>query len=533
MAQGLMGCKRAPCRVSSTADRGALSRTSGSDGNRGQGCGTFIFFTTAHVGLPKQQLETSSQVKGQHQSQTFETSCAVNPENVAVSSRDISLSVTTTAKPELEVLDSPNAEALADGSQLAKGSENGIQVPPHSQKEHEQLIVVEKSSEDGYNWRKYGQKHVKGSEFPRSYYKCTHANCQMKKMLERSHDGQITEIIYKGQHDHPKPQPNRRLAVGAVVSSQVEDRSDGFSSLVNVEAKSSSIRDQISRTTDPNGTFEPSPVPASDCDIEGSGVRSNEIVDDVDDDPESKRRRKDGGGFDVSALGKTNLPRVVVQTLSEVDILDDGYRWRKYGQKVVKGNPNPRSYYKCTNAGCPVRKHVERASHDPKAVITTYEGKHNHDVPASRTSSHDTGAPMPVNDCNILNSHSSVAVNSLLPNYDTMRPISHQYEQMEESDTISLDLGVGLSPRYDNQSNERLQVPETDQVQSRELQMSHSGCNNLVMQPPSSSAHYVNSHHGNDSFRPREDKGESFSFTTIPLSHSAYQANIGRLLMGP
>lgn len=35
-------------------------------------------------------------------------------------------------------------------------------------------------------------------------------------------------------------------------------------------------------------------------------------------------------------------PRIVVQTTSEVDILDDGYRWRKYGQKVVKGNPNPR-----------------------------------------------------------------------------------------------------------------------------------------------------------------------------------------------
>lgn len=35
-------------------------------------------------------------------------------------------------------------------------------------------------------------------------------------------------------------------------------------------------------------------------------------------------------------------PRVVVQTMSDIDILDDGYRWRKYGQKVVKGNPNPR-----------------------------------------------------------------------------------------------------------------------------------------------------------------------------------------------
>ena len=48
-----------------------------------------------------------------------------------------------------------------------------------------------------------------------------------------------------------------------------------------------------------------------------------------------------------------------------------------------------RSYYKCTSAGCNVRKHVERASTDPKAVITTYEGKHNHDVPAARNSSHN------------------------------------------------------------------------------------------------------------------------------------------------
>lgn len=47
--------------------------------------------------------------------------------------------------------------------------------------------------------------------------------------------------------------------------------------------------------------------------------------------------------IDAATIGKPNRePRVVVQTVSEVDILDDGYRWRKYGQKVVKGNPNPR-----------------------------------------------------------------------------------------------------------------------------------------------------------------------------------------------
>lgn len=70
-------------------------------------------------------------------------------------------------------------------------------------------------SEDGYNWRKYGQKQVKGSEFPRSYYKCTHSNCLVKKKVERSHEGHITEIIYKGAHNHPKPPPSRRSGIGS------------------------------------------------------------------------------------------------------------------------------------------------------------------------------------------------------------------------------------------------------------------------------------------------------------------------------
>ena len=49
------------------------------------------------------------------------------------------------------------------------------------------------------------------------------------------------------------------------------------------------------------------------------------------------------GNVDITPVVKPiREPRVVVQTLSEVDILDDGYRWRKYGQKVVRGNPNPR-----------------------------------------------------------------------------------------------------------------------------------------------------------------------------------------------
>ncbi|KAK3442934.1 hypothetical protein EUGRSUZ_B03165 [Eucalyptus grandis] len=71
-------------------------------------------------------------------------------------------------------------------------------------------------------------------------------------------------------------------------------------------------------------------------------------------------------------------PRFAFMTKSEVDHLEDGYRWRKYGQKAVKNSPYPRSYYRCTNSKCTVKKRVERSSEDPAIVVTTYEGQHCH-----------------------------------------------------------------------------------------------------------------------------------------------------------
>ncbi|CAI9096488.1 OLC1v1032650C1 [Oldenlandia corymbosa var. corymbosa] len=75
---------------------------------------------------------------------------------------------------------------------------------------------------------------------------------------------------------------------------------------------------------------------------------------------------------------RVRQPRFAFMTKSEVDHLEDGYRWRKYGQKAVKNSPFPRSYYRCTNSKCTVKKRVERSSEDPAIVITTYEGQHCH-----------------------------------------------------------------------------------------------------------------------------------------------------------
>ncbi|KAK6915757.1 WRKY domain [Dillenia turbinata] len=359
-----------------------------------------------------------------------------------------------------------------------------------------------RTSEDGYNWRKYGQKQVKGSEYPRSYYKCTHPNCQVKKKVERSHDGQIMEIIYKGAHNHPKPQPNRRSALGSVFSlNEMPEMSEGSGLEVedglvwrNIQPGSkdikvgldwrvdglegSSLTSIVTELFDPFstvhgrslGAFEPFEAPElsstpgnHDDDEDGATQGSLSLGDDADDeDSESKRRKKEFGSMDSTMVSRAiREPRVVVQIESEVDILDDGYRWRKYGQKVVKGNPNPRyifycfdlpplslslslththilivfdrSYYKCTSVGCSVRKHVERASHNLKSVITTYEGKHNHEVPTARNGNHlnSNGGAFSASQNNL-----SLPRNSNIPKSETQaQDLTPHFERKPDFDT--------------------------------------------------------------------------------------------------
>ncbi|WJX58385.1 WRKY transcription factor [Trifolium repens] len=200
----------------------------------------------------------------------------------------------------------------------------------------------------GYRWRKYGQKISDGNPNPRIYYKCTYPNCLTMKKVERSIDGQVTEIIYKGTHNHPKPHAGARRNSSSPQNSSIKI--------------------------------------GSDVDFEHSSLQRFRSAGADEKQPDPKRWRNKGENEDIVPENKTVREPRVAQTTSDIDILYDGggYRWWKYGQKVTKGNPNPRSYYKCTHLGCPVKKHVERASHDVKAVITTYEGKHNHDIPAAR-----------------------------------------------------------------------------------------------------------------------------------------------------
>ncbi|KAI3859666.1 hypothetical protein MKX03_031180 [Papaver bracteatum] len=58
--------------------------------------------------------------------------------------------------------------------------------------------------EDGYGWRKYGQKKILGAAYPRSYYKCSYQssqNCLAMKQVQRSDlNSSMFNVTYIGKH---------------------------------------------------------------------------------------------------------------------------------------------------------------------------------------------------------------------------------------------------------------------------------------------------------------------------------------------
>ncbi|XP_055820765.1 probable WRKY transcription factor 51 [Solanum dulcamara] len=95
-------------------------------------------------------------------------------------------------------------------------------------------------------------------------------------------------------------------------------------------------------------------------------------------------KEKSKVGIIKKEIKKNERHVIAFRTETQLEILNDGYKWRKYGKKKVKSNNiYLRNYYKCSIQGCVVKKKVERDGHDSSYLITTYEGRHNHEVNSS------------------------------------------------------------------------------------------------------------------------------------------------------
>ncbi|EEE57627.1 hypothetical protein OsJ_08035 [Oryza sativa Japonica Group] len=84
---------------------------------------------------------------------------------------------------------------------------------------------------DLWAWRKYGQKPIKGSPYPRGYYRCSSSKgCSARKQVERSRtDPNMLVITYTSEHNHPWPTQRNALA-GSTRSHHAKNSSSNSSS---------------------------------------------------------------------------------------------------------------------------------------------------------------------------------------------------------------------------------------------------------------------------------------------------------------
>ncbi|KAI5585652.1 hypothetical protein POPTR_006G184800v4 [Populus trichocarpa] len=336
------------------------------------------------VGLSHQEVlgsVTAQSAKAQTQNQLPPSACPTSSSELSLTSVTQPISSAPSPTPPEKRLSPPEVKnaCIPEAGHQSSAKLKALHVP-----------VARTSIPDGYNWRKYGQKQVKSPKGSRSYYKCTYSDCCAKKIECSDHSGRVIEIVNKGMHSHPPRKNNSTresrsgLSVGPILQTTVTERT------VRMLKDSEPVTLSIEPAQETPTVSERKRQSSSSSDEN----KETQIKEEDVGEPEPKRRLKKGNlECSKAALKPGKKTKFVVHAAGDVGISGDGYRWRKYGQKMVKGNPHPRNYYRCTSAGCPVRKHIETAVDNTNAVIITYKGVHDHDMPVPKKRHGPPSAP--------------------------------------------------------------------------------------------------------------------------------------------
>ncbi|KAK3134788.1 hypothetical protein QOZ80_5BG0410720 [Eleusine coracana subsp. coracana] len=108
-------------------------------------------------------------------------------------------------------LPAPESPGSADGSPRGHDTGNAAKhfkrrkgVPSVRKQVRVTSVQDTAPMEDGFSWRKYGQKDILGAKYPRAYFRCTHRNtqsCHATKQVQRvDGDPLLFDVVYHGAH---------------------------------------------------------------------------------------------------------------------------------------------------------------------------------------------------------------------------------------------------------------------------------------------------------------------------------------------
>lgn len=97
----------------------------------------------------------------------------------------------------------------------------------------------------------------------------------------------------------------------------------------------------------------------------------------------SSQRRSGVIGVAEKKAGRRRRSQPYLYREAASTTLDDGYTWRKYGQKDIQNSSEPRSYYRCTykkTRGCQAQRQAQKREDDSGLYTITYFGDHTCDL---------------------------------------------------------------------------------------------------------------------------------------------------------